>query len=202
MFSGWEARDGMVDAFGRPIVRGIVKRAEYVQVGSPCGRCGSRDRYAEHGRCPHCASRRATAHSRANPQKANIRRRRWAEANPHANAEAKRQWKLNNPEACASQNRLDAKRRRDRYPAKKQAEVTARRCAQMKRTPPWADLEKIASVYADRYELSHMPFGGVFHVDHDIPLQGKRVSGLHVHTNLAIRPGRENLQKSNHFEVI
>lgn len=37
--------------------------------------------------------------------------------------------------------------------------------------------------------------------DHDIPLQGKRVSGLHVANNLQILTGSENSRKRNHFEV-
>jgi len=35
-----------------------------------------------------------------------------------------------------------------------------------------------------------------------VPLQGKRVSGLHVHENLQILPRVENMRKHNHFEVI
>jgi hypothetical protein len=34
-----------------------------------------------------------------------------------------------------------------------------------------------------------------FHVDHEIPLKGKYVSGLHVETNLRIIPAVENLKK-------
>ena len=39
------------------------------------------------------------------------------------------------------------------------------------------------------------------HVDHVYPLQGKLVSGLHVHTNMQILQWRENVVKNNKFEV-
>ena len=59
------------------------------------------------------------------------------------------------------------------------------------RTPSWADREKIAEFYKNRPEGHE--------VDHIIPLNGKKVSGLHIHTNLQYLSIEKNRRKSNKF---
>lgn len=59
------------------------------------------------------------------------------------------------------------------------------------RVPLWADHDKIDEMYRNR------PKG--YEVDHIIPLNGKTVSGLHVHTNLQYLPSEENKLKSNSY---
>lgn len=59
------------------------------------------------------------------------------------------------------------------------------------RVPKWADQEKIDEIYRNK------PDG--YHVDHIIPLNGKTVSGLHVHNNLQYLSIEENRLKSNKF---
>jgi hypothetical protein len=75
-----------------------------------------------------------------------------------------------------------------------------RRAAKMLRTPVWADLKRIGVVYAVKDQMQR-ELGIELTVDHDIPLQGELVSGLHVHNNLRILPNSANCSKSNKFAV-
>lgn len=75
-----------------------------------------------------------------------------------------------------------------------------RRTAKLQRTPTWADKDAIQAIYAEADRMTRA-IGIPHHVDHEIPLQGKLVSGLHVHNNLQILTGSENSKKRNHFEV-
>ena len=75
-----------------------------------------------------------------------------------------------------------------------------RRAAKMQRTPPWADREKIKAVYLEARALTKLT-GVEHHVDHVIPLQGKLVSGLHVHQNLQVLVASQNCRKGNRFDV-
>lgn len=86
------------------------------------------------------------------------------------------------------------RRCRDQYansPGRKSATNAKRRAAKLNRTPPWADLEAIEQFFVDR------PEG--YHGDHEIPLQGELVSGLHVLKNLQYLTAAENLSKGNKF---
>ena len=101
-------------------------------------------------------------------------------AHPTAHLEATKRYYEKNPHVRLAQN---AKRRADL----------------LQRTPSWADMKKIEEVYAEAKRLESLD-GIPRHVDHIIPLCGKTVSGLHIHTNLQILFAEENQKKSNKFK--
>lgn len=68
-------------------------------------------------------------------------------------------------------------------------------------TPLWCDRKKIRAIYEECQKISRRT-GVMHHVDHIIPLQGKYVTGFHIHTNLRIVTARENLCKKNKFDLI
>lgn len=77
-----------------------------------------------------------------------------------------------------------------------------RRSSKLQRTPKWADLEKIKAYYDVCAFFNEVNGYTKYHVDHIAPLQGKNVSGLHVHTNLQVIPAKENLTKGNKYNGI
>lgn len=103
----------------------------------------------------------------------------------------------------ADELRADAELRRADAKAERAALVlfhaNKRRAEKLKRTPPWADMDAIKALY-QQARATTMATGVEHHVDHVIPLQGRLVSGLHVHTNMQIIPGSENSRKRNRFE--
>lgn len=68
-----------------------------------------------------------------------------------------------------------------------------RRTAKLNATPLWTDLTEIKRIYRD------CPEGYV--VDHELPLQGKNVCGLHVPWNLQYLTEEENVRKHNKVSV-
>jgi hypothetical protein len=79
-----------------------------------------------------------------------------------------------------------------------------RRVSKINRTPVWTT-ETDIWMMKEIYELSELRTrltGISWHVDHIIPLQGVRVSGLHTPYNLQVIPAMENIKKGNKFEVL
>ena len=125
---------------------------------------------------------RARARDLANPEQAAARKAKWREENREQHNAINREWNANNKPVKAA---LESKRR----------------AMQLQRTPSW---DPDAHLIIAKYQLATMlsqASGVPHHVDHIIPLQGHKVSGLHVFSNLRVIPGTDNVKKSNKFPI-
>lgn len=82
--------------------------------------------------------------------------------------------------------------------AYKAAAQMARAARKIRATPSWADMAKIGAIYVECNRRREA--GEDVQVDHEVPLKGKKVCGLHVHYNLRIIPTFDNRSKSNRFD--
>ena len=107
-----------------------------------------------------------------------------------------------------------AKKRRDENPEKEQARgrkfrqenkgsvnnrCARRRSKKAKATPIWSTKEdslEIKTFYIEAARLTKET-GIRYDVDHILPINGKTISGLHVHWNLQILPRNLNVRKGN-----
>lgn len=114
------------------------------------------------------------------PEKVREAKRRWKRANP-----GKRDaWKLANP--------IKAK-------AYERAAVAKRRARLLEATPVWVtkdEFRKIRELHAKAARLT-IERGEPYHVDHILPLRGRRVCGLHVFANMQVLRATDNHRKSN-----
>jgi hypothetical protein len=75
----------------------------------------------------------------------------------------------------------------------------ARRRAEEKAQPPWADRAAIRAIYRECKQLIKRDGPRSWCVDHDIPLNHPLVCGMHIAANLKIIPYEENQRKSNNW---
>lgn len=130
---------------------------------------------------------------RANKEKILAQNKAWMAANKDIRKEQSKARYISDPEKNKLASRAYKKANPEKIRNKKRAAQSKRRCAQLKRTPAWADLNAIADFY------KNCPEG--YTVDHIIPLQGKYVSGLHVLNNLQYLTGSENSAKGNRYPI-
>lgn len=173
----------------------IATGLKHYFTGRPCKRGHIALRPVKTGMCSVCSAENSQQYreefgdkhracSRAWYQK-NIERARakskWYHDNldPEEKRRVRREWKKANRAYCTFESRTGAQARRKRLPA-------------------WAALDAIREFYEVAAEMTAKT-GEQWHVDHVIPLRGKLVSGLHVHTNLQLLTAQENLRKHAKF---
>lgn len=126
------------------------------------------------------------------------RNKLWRKNNPARQLELSIKWRKENPEkARASVRQWGIKNKTRRVGI-----VKRYKASKINRCPSWLT-EEDHVVMAGFYSVARMytrETGKAWHVDHILPLQGKKVSGLHVPSNLQIIKGIENLQKANRYD--
>ncbi len=120
-----------------------------------------------------------------------IRRRYYAENVDAINAQKRGYWAENRERMAAT-----AKAWRSANPHVIRDLNNRRKAAIARATPPWADHAAIRKIYEAAARLT-VETGIQHHVDHEVPLKGRNVCGLHVETNLRPLPWLDNLKKKN-----
>ena len=152
-----------------------------------------------------------------NPEKRKEQQVKYVKAHPEVIAAKQRRWRANHLDEARAKDRISAKIYRDtnkevikiRKKAYGQnntdiinAAVARRKAAKLQRIPKWTN-ETDLWMIKEIYELSALRTnltGILWHVDHILPLQGDRVSGLHTPFNMQVITAIENIRKGNRYE--
>lgn len=141
---------------------------------------------------------------------------RFKERYPERSKEYKAKSKLKNPEMWTAQQRKDNQKAYARHGEKRRAlnkawreqnadyiyNANALRRERSKRATPIWDEEFTSFVFAEARMLAKLRkkiTGFSWHVDHIVPLKGKKVSGFHIWNNFRVIPAKLNLSKHNLF---
>lgn len=122
----------------------------------------------------------------------------WHAENADRVAASRKKWYEQNKEAADANAAKYAKIN----PEWKASHCAKRRSRKLRACPLWLTQEQLDEIEVF-YKTAKRLFketGIPHHVDHIVPLQGKKVSGLHVPWNLQVLTASENSRKNNRYE--
>lgn len=148
---------------------------------------------------PAVIKQRAAEYNQCNKELLSANHKSWRALNAEHDAERKVRYRTANLAQVKAAYKLYYEANYPRMLAKRNRQHADK----LKRTPSWLTCDDHWMI-EQAYELAGLRtkmFGFPWHVDHVIPLRGKKVSGLHVPTNLQVVAWADNLKKTNKFEV-
>lgn len=160
---------------------------------TPCKRGHVGLRITATGTCVECRRIKERERFHADKEATKARTKKKYAAHAEKLREKRKDWYYANLEQARAKAIPRSREWRKNNPKHHIALTTAHKKTIRIRTPKWADRLKIVEFYKG------CPDG--YHVDHVIPLRGNIVSGLHVVENLQYLPARENISKSNRYEI-
>lgn len=119
----------------------------------------------------------------------------WRQKNKKKVAEYSKRYAASNRDIVLKASKKYRLTNKSYYYAKTMERIARKRMA----IPKWANQFFMEEAYDLAARRSKLKTGGIskWHVDHIVPLQSPLVCGLHVHNNLQVIPGKENLAKGN-----
>jgi len=157
-----------------------------------------RGKFGVSSRCKVCTVEHNKKYRQENKESIAEYRKKYNQENKESIAERNKKYQQENKESILEH----AKKYQQENRPLRRAIQAKRRSRKLNATPPWLTEEhheEIKATYLKAQKLTE-DTGVPHHVDHDAPLRGKNVCGLHVPWNLEVITAEDNLKKNNTFD--